>query len=72
MLQFHPTGMVWPLSVRGLLVTEAVRGDGGVLRNSEGERFMFNYVPDMFRAETAETEEEATSGTTTTTRPTPA
>ena len=56
--QFHPTGMVWPLSVRGLLVTEAVRGDGGVLRNSEGERFMFNYVPDMFRAETAETEEE--------------
>jgi succinate dehydrogenase / fumarate reductase flavoprotein subunit len=57
-IQFHPTGMVWPLSVRGLLVTEGVRGDGGVLRNSEGERFMFNYVPDMFRAETAETEEE--------------
>jgi succinate dehydrogenase / fumarate reductase flavoprotein subunit len=58
-VQFHPTGMVWPLSVRGLLVTEAVRGDGGVLRNSEGKRFMFNYVADMFRAETAESEEEA-------------
>ena len=57
-IQFHPTGMVWPLSVRGLLVTESVRGDGGVLRNSEGKRFMFNYVPEMFRAETAETEEE--------------
>lgn len=58
-IQFHPTGMVWPLSVRGLLVTEGVRGDGGVLRNSLGERFMFKYVADMFRAETAETEEEA-------------
>jgi succinate dehydrogenase / fumarate reductase flavoprotein subunit len=58
-IQFHPTGMVWPLSVRGLLVTEGVRGDGGVLRNSGGERFMFGYVADMFRAETAETEEEA-------------
>jgi succinate dehydrogenase / fumarate reductase, flavoprotein subunit len=58
-VQFHPTGMVWPLSVRGILVTEGVRGDGGVLRNSEGERFMFNYVADMFRAETAETEQEA-------------
>ena len=58
-IQFHPTGMVWPMSVRGLLVTEGVRGDGGVLRNSLGERFMFNYVAPMFRAETAETEEEA-------------
>src|SRR5271155_5126313 len=58
-IQFHPTGMVWPLSVRGLLVTESVRGDGGVLRNSEGKRFMFNYVPDVFRAQYAETEEEA-------------
>ena len=58
-VQFHPTGMVWPLSVRGILVTEGVRGDGGVLRNSEGTRFMFNYVADMFRAETADTEEEA-------------
>jgi len=57
-VQFHPTGMVWPLSVRGLLVTEGVRGDGGVLRNSEGRRFMFDYVAGMFRAETAETEEE--------------
>jgi succinate dehydrogenase / fumarate reductase, flavoprotein subunit len=58
-VQFHPTGMVWPLSVRGILVTEGVRGDGGALRNSEGTRFMFNYVAPMFRAETAETEEEA-------------
>ena len=58
-VQFHPTGMVWPLSVRGILVTEGVRGDGGVLRNSEGKRFMFDYIADMFAAETAETEEEA-------------
>ncbi len=58
-VQFHPTGMVWPPSVTGLLVTESVRGDGGVLRNSEGKRFMFNYVPDVFRAQYAETEEEA-------------
>ena len=58
-LQFHPTGMVWPPSVRGLLVTESVRGDGGVLRNSEGKRFMFDYVPDVFRKQYAETEEEA-------------
>jgi succinate dehydrogenase / fumarate reductase flavoprotein subunit len=58
-IQFHPTGMVWPLSVRGLLVTEGVRGDGGVLRNSEGKRFMFDYVAPMFRDETADTEEEA-------------
>jgi succinate dehydrogenase / fumarate reductase flavoprotein subunit len=58
-VQLHPTGMVWPPSVRGLLVTESVRGDGGVLTNSEGKRFMFNYVPDVFRAQYAETEEEA-------------
>ena len=58
-VQFHPTGMVWPLSVRGLLVTEGVRGDGGALKNREGRRFMFDYIPEMFRAETAETEEEA-------------
>ncbi len=58
-LQFHPTGMVWPLSVKGLLVTESVRGDGGVLRNSDGKRFMFDYVPDVFRKQYAETEEEA-------------
>jgi succinate dehydrogenase / fumarate reductase flavoprotein subunit len=58
-VQFHPTHMVWPISVRGLLVTESVRGDGGVLRNSEGKRYMFNYVPDVFRAQYAQTEEEA-------------
>jgi succinate dehydrogenase / fumarate reductase, flavoprotein subunit len=58
-VQFHPTGMVWPPSVRGLLVTESVRGDGGVLRNSEGRRFMFDYIPEFFKAETADTEEEA-------------
>jgi succinate dehydrogenase flavoprotein subunit len=58
-VQFHPTGMVWPPSVRGILVTEGVRGDGGTLKNSTGERFMFRYIPDFFRAETAETEEEA-------------
>ncbi|MBV9381592.1 MAG: FAD-binding protein, partial [Streptosporangiaceae bacterium] len=58
-VQLHPTGMVWPPSVRGLLVTESVRGDGGVLRNSEGKRFMFSYVPDVFRPQYAETEEEA-------------
>ncbi len=58
-LQFHPTGMVWPPSVKGILVTESVRGDGGVLKNSEGKRFMFDYVPDVFRAQYAETEEEA-------------
>ncbi|MDT4941566.1 MAG: succinate dehydrogenase / fumarate reductase, flavoprotein subunit [Pseudonocardiales bacterium] len=58
-VQFHPTGMVWPLSVKGILVTEGVRGDGGVLRNSEGKRFMFDYVPDVFRKQYAETEEEA-------------
>jgi succinate dehydrogenase / fumarate reductase flavoprotein subunit len=58
-VQFHPTGMVWPPSVRGILVTEGVRGDGGTLRNSDGKRFMFDYVPEVFRAETAETEEEA-------------
>ncbi|WP_159945591.1 MULTISPECIES: fumarate reductase/succinate dehydrogenase flavoprotein subunit [unclassified Nocardiopsis] len=58
-VQFHPTGMVWPPSVKGILVTESVRGDGGVLRNADGERFMFNYVPDVFRSQYAETEEEA-------------
>ena len=58
-VQFHPTGMVWPPSVKGILVTESVRGDGGVLRNSEGKRFMFDYVPDVFRAQYADTEQEA-------------
>jgi succinate dehydrogenase / fumarate reductase flavoprotein subunit len=57
-VQFHPTGMVWPPSARGLLVTEGVRGDGGVLKNSEGVRFMYNYIPDFYRAETSDTIEE--------------
>src|SRR5690606_34262225 len=58
-VQFHPTGMVLPPSVKGILVTEGVRGDGGVLKNSEGKRFMFDYVPDAFKGQYAETEEEA-------------
>jgi succinate dehydrogenase / fumarate reductase flavoprotein subunit len=58
-VQFHPTGMVWPPSVRGILVTEGVRGDGGILKNSEGKRFMFDYIPEFFKAETADTIEEA-------------
>ncbi|MEC7462435.1 MAG: fumarate reductase/succinate dehydrogenase flavoprotein subunit [Candidatus Thermoplasmatota archaeon] len=58
-IQFHPTGMIWPPSVKGILVTEGVRGEGGMLRNSEGERFMFDYVPEMYREEFADTEEEA-------------
>ena len=58
-VQFHPTGMVWPPSVRGTLITEGVRGEGGVLLNGEGRRFMFDYVPEMFRGEFADTEEEA-------------
>src|SRR6476660_5641383 len=58
-IQFHPTGMVWPPSVRGTLITEGVRGEGGVLLNGKRQRFMFNYVPDMFKGEFAETEEEA-------------
>ncbi len=58
-MQFHPTGMVWPPSVRGTLVTEAVRGDGGVLKDSKGERFMFRYIPDAFKNDVAATEEEA-------------
>ncbi|MBM3276157.1 MAG: FAD-binding protein, partial [Candidatus Sericytochromatia bacterium] len=58
-VQFHPTGMVWPPSVAGILVTESVRGEGGVLRNSLGERFMFKYIPELFRKETSDTEVEA-------------
>ncbi|UAK33913.1 fumarate reductase/succinate dehydrogenase flavoprotein subunit [Nocardia asteroides] len=58
-LQFHPTGMVWPPSVKGILVTEGVRGDGGVLKNTEGKRFMFDYIPPVFKGQYAETEEEA-------------
>ena len=57
--QFHPTGMVWPPSVRGILVTEGVRGEGGILVNSEGQRFMFENIPNRFASETADTEEEA-------------
>ena len=58
-LQFHPTGMVWPPSVKGILVTEGVRGDGGVLKNTEGKRFMFEYIPAVFKGQYAETEDEA-------------
>jgi succinate dehydrogenase / fumarate reductase flavoprotein subunit len=58
-VQFHPTGMVWPPSVKGILVTEGVRGDGGVLKNSEGKRFMFDYIPPVFKGQYAETVEEA-------------
>ncbi|HEX3435665.1 MAG TPA: fumarate reductase/succinate dehydrogenase flavoprotein subunit [Pseudacidobacterium sp.] len=57
-VQFHPTGMIWPVSVRGILVTEGVRGEGGVLRNSEGHRFMFDDIPDLYKEQTADTEEE--------------
>ena len=57
-VQFHPTGMIWPPSVKGILVTESVRGDGGILTNSEGKRFMFNYVPDVFIDQYAKTEAE--------------
>ena len=59
-VQFHPTGMVWPPSVRGTLITEGVRGEGGVLLNGERKRFMFGYIPDRYKGEFAETEEEAT------------
>ena len=58
-VQFHPTGMVWPPSVKGILVTEGVRGDGGVLKNSDGTRFMFNYIPPVFKGQYAESEQEA-------------
>jgi succinate dehydrogenase / fumarate reductase flavoprotein subunit len=58
-VQFHPTGMVWPPSVKGILVTESVRGDGGVLRNSEQQRFMFDYIPDVFKDQYATSEQEA-------------
>jgi len=57
-VQFHPTGMVWPISVSGILVTEGVRGEGGVLRNSEGRRFMFDDIPDLYKEQTADSEEE--------------
>ena len=57
-VQFHPTGMVWPPSVRGILVTEGVRGEGGVLRNKDGRRFMFDDIPDLYKNQTADNEEE--------------
>jgi succinate dehydrogenase / fumarate reductase flavoprotein subunit len=57
-VQFHPTGMIWPPSVQGILVTEAVRGEGGVLKNSEGRRFMFDEIPENYRTQTADNEEE--------------
>ncbi len=57
-VQFHPTGMVWPISVRGILVTEGVRGEGGVLRNKEGRRFMFDEIPDLYKEQTADNEDE--------------
>jgi succinate dehydrogenase / fumarate reductase flavoprotein subunit len=58
-VQFHPTGMVWPPSVKGILVTEGVRGDGGVLKNSDDKRFMFDYIPPVFKGQYAETAQEA-------------
>src|SRR5579864_6780486 len=57
-VQFHPTGMIWPPSVRGILVTEGVRGEGGVLRNKEGRRFMFDDIPELYRKQTADNDEE--------------
>src|SRR5467141_238326 len=57
-VQFHPTGMIWPLSVRGILVTEGVRGEGGVLLNNEGRRFLFDDIPENYRSQTADSEEE--------------
>ena len=71
-VQFHPTGMVWPPSVKGILVTEGVRGEGGVLRNSDGKRFMFADIPDNYKQQTADTEEEGwryTQGDKTARRP---
>ncbi len=71
-VQFHPTGMIWPPSVQGILVTEAVRGEGGVLKNSEGRRFMFDDIPDNYTAQTADNEEEGwryTQGDKTARRP---
>ena len=58
-MQFHPTGMVWPPSVRGTLITEGVRGEGGTLRNKDGKRIMFDYIPELYANETATTEDEA-------------
>ncbi|MCL5262840.1 MAG: fumarate reductase/succinate dehydrogenase flavoprotein subunit [Acidobacteria bacterium] len=71
-VQFHPTGMIWPISVRGILVTEGVRGEGGVLRNSEGRRFLFDDIPDLYKDQTADNEDEGwryTQGDKTARRP---
>jgi succinate dehydrogenase flavoprotein subunit len=71
-VQFHPTGMIWPPSVQGILVTEAVRGEGGVLKNSQGRRFMFDDIPENYRSQTADNEEEGwryTQGDKTARRP---
>jgi succinate dehydrogenase / fumarate reductase flavoprotein subunit len=71
-IQFHPTGMVWPPSVAGMLVTEGVRGEGGVLTNADGKRFMFNFIPDNYKAQTADNEDEGwryTQGDKTARRP---
>src|SRR5215216_5924746 len=71
-IQFHPTGMIWPPSVQGILVTEGVRGEGGILRNSEGRRFMFDDIPDAYRQQTADNEDEGwryTQGDKTANRP---
>ena len=71
-VQFHPTGMIWPPSVRGILVTEGVRGEGGVLRNKHGKRFMFDDIPENYRSQTADNEEEGwryTQGDKTARRP---
>ncbi len=71
-VQFHPTGMVWPPSVKGILVTEGVRGEGGVLRNKDGKRFMFDDIPDNYKGQTADNEEEGwryTQGDKTARRP---
>ena len=57
-VQFHPTGMVWPPSVAGMLVTEGVRGEGGILTNTDGKRFMFDFIPENYKAQTADNEEE--------------
>ena len=57
-MQFHPTGMIWPPSVRGILVTEGVRGEGGVLRNKDGKRFMFDDIPENYRSSTADNPDE--------------
>jgi succinate dehydrogenase / fumarate reductase flavoprotein subunit len=77
-MQFHPTGMVWPPSVRGTLITEGVRGEGGTLRNKDGKRIMFDYIHPLYKNETADTEAEAdrwlkesTSGVTSTAKRTP-